>query len=87
MITKINEISQRNLGKFYNEAESIIQRRDEAENFFEVLALTFGQKNYLDFVLNCIGQLSKNEPEIFWPYLESYLNSLKDAVINFPGVT
>lgn len=30
MIIKMNDISERNLSKFYNEAEYISQRRDEA---------------------------------------------------------
>jgi hypothetical protein len=87
MIEKMNDISERNLGKLYNEADTISQRRDESKDFFETLALTFGQQNYLDFVLSCISQLPKNEPKIFWPYVECYLSTLRDGIKNFPSVT
>ena len=62
MIVKMNEISERNLSNFYNEAEYIGDRRNIAQNFFESLALSFGKDNYLDFVLGCITQLPKHEP-------------------------
>jgi hypothetical protein len=87
MMIKMNEISERNLGNFYDEAEHIGDRRKTAVSFFEQLSLTFGKDNYLDFVLSCISRVPKSEPEVFWPYLESYLNSLQDAVVDFPRVT
>lgn len=62
MMEKMNDISERNLSKFYNEADSIGERREIAESFFEALSFTFGKDNYLDFVLSCISRLPKTEP-------------------------
>ncbi len=62
MMIKMNEISERNLGNFYDEAEHIGDRRKTAVSFFEQLSLTFGKDNYLDFVLSCISRLPKGEP-------------------------
>ncbi len=60
MIQRMNEISESNLGQFYKEAEDITERRDNSEEFFQVLSLAFGQENYLAFVLSCITQLPKS---------------------------
>ena len=62
MMIKMNEISERNLGNFYEEAENIGDRRQTSVGFFEQLSLTFGKENYLDFVLSCVSRLPKSEP-------------------------